>query len=76
MPKLLFLVTEDWYFYSHRLHLARAARQSGYSVIVATLGSLILTPIGKFLRKSSLDELPQLLSILKGDMSFVGQTQS
>lgn len=36
MPKLLFLVTEDWYFCSHRLPLARAAKAAGFDVIVAT----------------------------------------
>jgi glycosyltransferase involved in cell wall biosynthesis len=36
MKKLLYLVTEDWYFCLHRLPLARAARDAGYRVIVAT----------------------------------------
>ena len=35
-PKLLFLVTEDWYFWSHRLPVARAARAVGFAVVVAT----------------------------------------
>jgi glycosyltransferase involved in cell wall biosynthesis len=35
-PKLLYLVTEDWYFCSHRLPVARAARDAGFEVVVAT----------------------------------------
>lgn len=35
-PKILYLVTEDWYFCSHRLPVARAAREAGYDVVVAT----------------------------------------
>jgi glycosyltransferase involved in cell wall biosynthesis len=36
MPRLLYLVSEDWYFLSHRLPMARAARDAGYNVHVAT----------------------------------------
>ena len=35
-PRILFLITEDWYFWSHRLSIARAARNSGFEVLVAT----------------------------------------
>jgi len=34
--------------------------------------SLAITPIGRFVRKTKIDELPQLFNILKGDMSFIG----
>lgn len=35
-PKILFLITEDWYFWSHRLPIARKAKEEGYSVVIAT----------------------------------------
>lgn len=36
MPKLLFFITEDWYFCSHRLPLAKAARAAGYDIAILT----------------------------------------
>jgi glycosyltransferase involved in cell wall biosynthesis len=39
MHRLLFVVSEDWYFWSHRLSLARAARAAGYEVALATRSS-------------------------------------
>src|SRR5215467_5613357 len=35
-PRLLYLITEDWYFWSHRLDLARHAAQAGFDVVIAT----------------------------------------
>ena len=39
---------------------------------LATVADDRITPIGRFIRKVRIDELPQLLNILKGDMSFIG----
>lgn len=70
--RLLFVVTEDWYFVSHRLPIARAARDAGYEVFVATrLGEKTdiiaregFTPIAlKHMRRSSRNPLRELASI-------------
>jgi glycosyltransferase involved in cell wall biosynthesis len=71
-PKLLFLVAEDWYFCSHRLPLALAAREAGYEVIVVTrvnqhaevirAAGLALIPL-KRMRRAGVRPLQELTSI-------------
>ena len=75
-PKLLYLVTEDWYFCSHRLTLARKAKNKGYNIIVATRVNnhkeqiekegFKLMPI-QFIRRSKniLHELSSLFNIIR-----------
>jgi len=53
-PRLLFLVTEDWYFWSHRLDLARAARDAGFQVSIATR----ITDHGERIRREGFRLLP------------------
>lgn len=70
-PKILFVVTEDWYFWSHRLPIARSALQQGYEVVVATRVSTYADKIKQAgfrlwplrLSRSSYSPLQELLAI-------------
>ena len=71
-PRLLFVVTEDWYFVSHRLPLAIAARRAGYHVAVATRVQDHAKPIAeagvelielKRWRRSSMNPLRELAAV-------------
>lgn len=75
-PRLLFLITEDWYFWSHRLDLARVAAQAGFDVSIATRvtdhGERIqgegfrLFPIGLFRRsRNPFVELAAILELIR-----------
>jgi lipopolysaccharide/colanic/teichoic acid biosynthesis glycosyltransferase len=62
--------TELFVMYKFRTMYVDAEAKTG--PVWATRGDPRVTPVGRFLRKTRLDEIPQLINVLKGDMSLVG----
>lgn len=58
-------------FVIYKFRTMRVA-EDGDAVVQAVRGDSRVTQLGKFLRRSSIDELPQLLNVLRGEMSLVG----
>jgi len=56
----------------YKFRTMRPNAEAGIGAVVASVGDTRVTRIGGFLRRTRLDEIPQLWNILRGDMSFVG----
>jgi glycosyltransferase involved in cell wall biosynthesis len=69
-PKLLFVVTEDWYFWSHRLPIAKAALEAGYDVAVATR----VNEHGKRITEAGFRLIP--LQMNRGSYSFLHEVRA
>jgi len=61
---------KPYYIYKFRSMVQDAERRSG--PVLASADDPRITPVGRFIRATRLDELPQLFNVLKGDMSLVG----
>lgn len=59
-------------FTIHKFRSMRDDAEAGTGAVWSTQNDPRVTPVGRFLRRTRLDELPQLWNVLKGDMSFVG----
>ncbi|HKW01032.1 MAG TPA: TIGR03013 family XrtA/PEP-CTERM system glycosyltransferase [Vicinamibacterales bacterium] len=59
-------------FYVHKFRSMRTDAESGTGAVWAKANDSRVTPIGQFLRRARLDEIPQLWNVLRGDMSLVG----
>lgn len=59
-------------FYLYKFRTMRVDAEAGTGPVWATANDPRITPIGRFMRKTRIDELPQAINVLRGDMSIVG----